>query len=436
MMLTIPYLRRVALTLFLFLLSSTKAKIKDGKQRNIKIVNESGHRVEIYWIHWNGEASLMSPHILSGTTYILDSFASHNFEARELPHVKTNKCVHEECKKGYFRVNHNFNQVITIEPGMVIVHADDKSVARDKAVEIIKECKTMALKESTGTSKGKTEIINDLAACVERNVMDTLETLREEIAIQTDIRRGMAELFENYTCNDEQVETSDEISIELWESYEKTWHQVKVLHDRPSSKIHIVQQFITEEECRAMEQEAVVDDADSMDKQVKVPWQETKHPIATLSQRVYDYTNHVLGLDITKDGQEDLMLYFGDGYKPRCDGSCHGDLHIPGNRVATMIMYCQTADKGGATNFGNAGIHVKPTKGDAVFINYMNPDDKGTDYGFTQHSGCPVLLGEQKIVMQWVRVGVDKEHQWNSFDSPALSEQVPEEEVVSGGREK
>jgi hypothetical protein len=37
--------------------------------------------------------------------------------------------------------------------------------------------------------------------------------------------------------------------------------------------------------------------------------------IAILSRRVYDYTNHVLGLNIKEDGQEDLMSiqYFGRG---------------------------------------------------------------------------------------------------------------------------
>lgn len=39
------------------------------------------------------------------------------------------------------------------------------------------------------------------------------------------------------------------------------------------------------------------------------------------------------------------------------------------------------------------------------------------DNGFTEHSGCPVVEGEKKIVTQWVRYGVDKEHPWNSFNT-------------------
>jgi len=39
------------------------------------------------------------------------------------------------------------------------------------------------------------------------------------------------------------------------------------------------------------------------------------------------------------------------------------------------------------------------------------------DSGFTEHSGCPVIEGEKKIVTQWVRLGVDDENPWNSFNT-------------------
>lgn len=37
--------------------------------------------------------------------------------------------------------------------------------------------------------------------------------------------------------------------------------------------------------------------------------------------------------------------------------------------------------------------------------------------GFTSHSGCPVLLGTKRIAVQWMRIGVDKENPWDSFDT-------------------
>jgi hypothetical protein len=39
------------------------------------------------------------------------------------------------------------------------------------------------------------------------------------------------------------------------------------------------------------------------------------------------------------------------------------------------------------------------------------------DEGFTQHSACPVFEGEKKVVVQWVRYGVDDVNTSDSFNS-------------------
>lgn len=43
------------------------------------------------------------------------------------------------------------------------------------------------------------------------------------------------------------------------------------------------------------------------------------------------------------------------------------------------------------------------------------------DNGFTEHSGCPVYEGEKKIVTQWIRLGVDDENPWDSFNTRECS---------------
>ena len=122
------------------------------------------------------------------------------------------------------------------------------------------------------------------------------------------------------------------------------------------------------------------------------------------------------------------IQYFGRGpddekpdrYTPHCDGDCNGLDFKPGNRMATMVMYCKIPEVGGATNFRNSGVHVKPTKYAAVFFGYIDPVTMKMDDGFTEHSGCPVIEGEKKIVTQWVRLGVDDENPWNSFNTRKL----------------
>lgn len=80
-------------------------------------------------------------------------------------------------------------------------------------------------------------------------------------------------------------------------------------------------------------------------------------------------------------------------------------------------MYCTIADRGGHTNFRNAGVHVKPEKGNAIFFSYIDPVTRLMDTGFTEHSGCPVYEGSKKIVTQWIRFGVDHDNPWDSFNT-------------------
>lgn len=85
--------------------------------------------------------------------------------------------------------------------------------------------------------------------------------------------------------------------------------------------------------------------------------------------------------------------------------------------MATLVMYCDVATDGGHTNFRNAGVHVKPTVGAGIFFSYIDPETLIMDSGYTEHSGCPVFEGNKKIVTQWVRLGVDTENPWDSYNT-------------------
>eukprot|EP00978_Attheya_sp_CCMP212_P012042 scaffold29883_cov48-Attheya_sp.AAC.1 len=81
-----------------------------------------------------------------------------------------------------------------------------------------------------------------------------------------------------------------------------------------------------------------------------------------------------------------------------------------------MVMYCEIPERGGSTNFKNAGVTVKPTLGSAVFFSYLG-EDGNMDNQFTEHSGCPVIEGRKHIAVQWMRLGVDNENPWDSFNT-------------------
>lgn len=434
---------------FLFsLLALWSPVYADPKSRSVAIQNDSGAKVEIYWIHPDtGQGVLQSsPFIYNGASMSLNSFVTHAFEAREMP-GKNGNCLGNDqtCRVGYFAVNKNDDQQIFVDDSFVIKHSDNKSVARESADELLSECEQQVYDELEEEGYSTLEAIATLKHCVSSGIAVEVERANEEIQFQSQIRKKMAESFENYTCADHDLATSEPEDKTTWK-HDGITRDVHILLDRPASKVHVVKNFIAVEECAAMEDQArpklhkatVADgkggselspNRKALQAGIKIPWhlEEEGNRLTTLSRRVYDYVNNVLDMDIDEHGQEDLMSiqYEGRGdndetpdrYMPHCDGDCNGMQHKAGQRMATMVIYCSIPEKGGATNFRNSGLHIVPEVGSATFFSYINPEAMKMDNGFTEHSGCPVITGEKKIVTQWVRYGVDKENPWDSFNT-------------------
>ena len=440
--------------LLLSIESANVAATSRSTSRHITILNNSGRTIEIYWIHpTTGEGVLMTtPSLTNGANFPLDSFVGHTFEARELPSKKTGTCGASSndssdpgvCRRTFFEVSSNDDQLTQINAEFEAIFVDDKIKAKMAASDLVGACQAEAQKildDAEKDSEMALKAVSTLVECVQGGVASALEKANEEIAFQADVRKTIAATLENYTCVDDSLNSTSDLRVESWENL-----QVHIKHERPASKIHVVDNFIRDDECKAMEQSAasilhhaavadgkggsrLSENRKAMQAGIKVPWDKEKedNPIARLSRRVYDYTNRVLNLNIDEFGQEDLMSiqYFGRGrndtepdrYTPHCDGDCTGLTHKEGTRMATMVMYCDVAESGGHTNFRNSGVHVKPEKNAAVFFSYIDPAALIMDTGFTEHSGCPVYEGTKRIVTQWIRLGVDNENPWTSFNT-------------------
>lgn len=87
-----------------------------------------------------------------------------------------------------------------------------------------------------------------------------------------------------------------------------------------------------------------------------------------------------------------------DYFDPAQPGTAH-IVQRGGQRVATIVMYLRTPERGGATVFPDIGLEVQPVKGSAVFFSYdrPHPDTK------TLHGGTPVTLGEKYVATKWLR---------------------------------
>jgi prolyl 4-hydroxylase len=70
-----------------------------------------------------------------------------------------------------------------------------------------------------------------------------------------------------------------------------------------------------------------------------------------------------------------------------------------GQRVATVVMYLSTPERGGATVFPDVGLDVAPVKGNAVFFSYDRPHAVTR----TLHGGAPVISGEKWVATKWLR---------------------------------
>jgi len=433
----------------LTILISTFLVTSNDTERSIQIVNECNHRLELFWVRvGTGELvkQIDGNALVGGATSSLNSFVGHTFQVNELPGLKSGQCksAYQQCKIATFTVNKNQNQVIRIKEGLLIEIEDDSTRALEGAEEVMSECEEKTRSDVLLGGDVASVAFDKLLLCVKTVVSKRLKEASDEINYQEELREEMSDLWENYTCADDDLPTTTPIETTTWYNKGKT-RKVDVMHKKKRSQIHVISDFVSDDECQAMLEAAapklhqatvadssggsqLSDSRKAMQAGISVPWEEEKNNnhIAVLSRRVYDYTNHVTGLNIKENGQENLMSiqYFGRGendtapdrYKPHCDGDCTGQPHKWGSRFATMVMYCEAPIKGGHTNFKNAGVHIKAEKGNGLFFVYRG-DDGVMDKGFTTHSGCPVILGEKKLVTQWIRLGVDDQNRWSDFNT-------------------
>ena len=78
----------------------------------------------------------------------------------------------------------------------------------------------------------------------------------------------------------------------------------------------------------------------------------------------------------------------------------HKNFQILGDRLATIMVYLEDIQSGGATAFPNTGLRIPVRKGDAAF--WINLRTSGFLDRLTHHGGCPVLVGSKWITNKWV----------------------------------
>ena len=107
------------------------------------------------------------------------------------------------------------------------------------------------------------------------------------------------------------------------------------------------------------------------------------------------------------EGLQILRYAPGAEYKPHFDyfdpqqPGTAAVLRRGGQRLATLVLYLNTPEAGGATVFPDAGLTVNPMQGHGVFFNY----DRPSPVTKSLHGGAPVIEGEKWVATKWMRQG-------------------------------
>lgn len=187
-----------------------------------------------------------------------------------------------------------------------------------------------------------------------------------------------------------------------------------VLQDPP---LLVLEGFMSREECQALIDAATPRMSRSLTVDVKTGGEETNQARTSegmffergesaLISRIEARIGALLGWPV-QNGEGLQVLRYGPGaeYKPHYDYFDPAEpgtasiLQRGGQRVATLVMYLNEPESGGATVFPDAALAVVPKCGNAVFFNYSQPHPDSR----TLHGGAPVVSGEKWIATKWLR---------------------------------
>jgi len=124
--------------------------------------------------------------------------------------------------------------------------------------------------------------------------------------------------------------------------------------------------------------------------------------VTTVEQRIARLLNWPIEFG---EGLQILRYTPGAQYRPHFDYFDPAEPGTPtilrrgGQRVATLVMYLQEPQGGGATTFPDVGLEIAPKRGTAVFFSYERPDPATR----TLHGGAPVVAGEKWVATKWMR---------------------------------
>mmetsp|Transcript_372 Transcript_372/g.540 ORF Transcript_372/g.540 Transcript_372/m.540 type:complete len:353 (-) Transcript_372:148-1206(-) len=337
-----------------------------------------------------------------------------NLRSRKFPAKKTGHCKgpNNTCRTGHFQVNANEEQLIVFSEGLEkIVHTDNVVRAQEQAKSVLQDCKASALDEFSGENSEAT--MTSLLACLDKSIEGAMDEKKSEIEFQQDLRINMGSKLAGYSCFDPNVTMTESIQNKTW-SNSRTNYNIKMLFDKPASKIAYIEKFASQEECNAVAGGVSLEEVNGLDglyaKKGDMTVPSGGGTISKLIKRMHSFATESLRIPVdSKTSREVSWMHYGENaedprrYDAHCDGLCDGSSHSRGDHIASFVVYCEAAKKGGHTHFSNSGIHITPEVGSAIFYSYFDPLTDVYDAGFTKVTECGVLEGNKKVISHKMR---------------------------------
>ena len=219
--------------------------------RKLELFNDSGERVAVDWIspatgeafpYWNGQ---------DGEKMFLDSYVNHTFVVRsDARNATSTFTVTADQPTG--------TQVIVVKRGLQVERPDPVTAlppVNPDASELVFRCRISA---DNALAKGRepmSRILDELAQCLEKRTAELIMVKNEQLNFESQLRKHISHLAENYTCSDPNRDTTEPVRETAW-THRGVARRIGILHDRPSSQIHILHNFISRDECDAVERAA------------------------------------------------------------------------------------------------------------------------------------------------------------------------------------
>ena len=158
-------------------------------------------------------------------------------------------------------------QIETVKPVSddktnLLLNDIDLDVVEDP-IKTLTECKkraTKLLQEIDGEEEMIQKINDELHDCITVGLAPRIKASIDEVEFERTLRLEASNIAENFTCVNVGLESSPDVITEDWmSSKDNVTRTVHVKLDRPASRIHVVENFASPDECGSMETEAEKD---------------------------------------------------------------------------------------------------------------------------------------------------------------------------------